>query len=219
VIYTHEPGANEAGITGHLVKSLKRVLAHDYSQKLSQVVQRGLRAHAARGQWSGGRPPYGYRRAIRSPDGAVRQLAVGEWKAKGQTATLTIDSCEADVVRERIYGAYLRGHGLSSIATTLNAAGIPAPVSDRRIGTMAWTKGTIWAILRNPIYKGTLVYAKARYSEIGKKRGKVSRPESDRVVVPDAVQAIVSAECGRPCRPSTARGSSGSGDRGITRIS
>lgn len=27
VIYTHEPGANEAGITGHLVKSLKRVLA------------------------------------------------------------------------------------------------------------------------------------------------------------------------------------------------
>jgi DNA invertase Pin-like site-specific DNA recombinase len=143
-----------------------------YSHKLSQVVQRGLRAHAARGQWAGGRPPYGYRRAIKSPDGIVRQLAIGEWKAKGQTVTLTIDLCEADVVREQIYGAYLRGHGLSSIATTLNAAGIPAPVSDRRIGTIAWTKGTIWAILRNPIYKGTLVYAKARYSEIGQKRAR-----------------------------------------------
>ncbi len=49
VIYTHEPGANEAGITGQLIKSLKRVLAHDFSQKLSQVVRRGLRAHAALG--------------------------------------------------------------------------------------------------------------------------------------------------------------------------
>ena len=26
VVYTHEPGANEDGLTGHLVKSLKRVL-------------------------------------------------------------------------------------------------------------------------------------------------------------------------------------------------
>jgi DNA invertase Pin-like site-specific DNA recombinase len=32
VIYTHEAGANESGVTGHLVKALKRVLAHDYSQ-------------------------------------------------------------------------------------------------------------------------------------------------------------------------------------------
>ena len=55
VIYTHEPGANDAGVTGQLVKSLKRVMAHDYSQKLSQVVARGLRTHAALGHWTGGR--------------------------------------------------------------------------------------------------------------------------------------------------------------------
>jgi len=36
VIYRHDPGANDAGVAGHLVKSLKRVLAHEYSQKLSR---------------------------------------------------------------------------------------------------------------------------------------------------------------------------------------
>src|SRR5229473_789640 len=50
------------------------VLCYDVSQKLSQVVQRGLRAHAERGSWTGGRPPYGYRRAVREPDGALRIL-------------------------------------------------------------------------------------------------------------------------------------------------
>jgi DNA invertase Pin-like site-specific DNA recombinase len=35
VTYTHEPGANEEGVTGTLVKSLKRAMAYDYSLKLS----------------------------------------------------------------------------------------------------------------------------------------------------------------------------------------
>src|SRR5262249_60878023 len=88
VLYTHEPGVNESGVTGHLVKALKRVLAHDYSQKLSQVVSRGLRAHAACGHWVGGRPPYGYRRAIRQPDGSARLVAPGRWKAHREAVFL-----------------------------------------------------------------------------------------------------------------------------------
>src|SRR5262249_26952198 len=89
VIYTHEPGANDTGITGHLMKSLKRVMAHDYSVKLSQVVTRGLRAHAERGLWVGGQPAYGMRRAIRQPDGSVRVLPTGRWKAKGEAGVLS----------------------------------------------------------------------------------------------------------------------------------
>ena len=67
----------------------------------------------------------------------------------------------------------------------LNGRGLPAP------GGRAWTKGTLWAILRNPIYMGTVAYAKARYSEIGKKRGKARRPVSEWTVVKGAVPAIV----------------------------
>jgi len=55
-------------------------------------------------------------------------------------------------------------------------------------------KGTIWAILRSPVYIGRTVYAKARYSEIGKKKGKVQRAEADRIVVEGAVPTIVPRE-------------------------
>ena len=194
VVYTHEPGANEVGVTGHLVKSLKRVLAHEYSQKLSQVVSRGLRAHAERGDWTGGPPPYGYRRAAAQADGTVCVLEPGRWKAKGERVSLVVDPFEAEVVRD-IFAAYVsRGWGLAAIAHRLNERGVPPPASLRRQGRPAWTKNTIWAILRNPIYCGTLVYAKTGYAEIGKRRGKVKRPAAEHIVVEGAFPAIVSPE-------------------------
>jgi len=56
------------------------------------------------------------------------------------------------------------------------------------------TKETLWVILRNPIYKGTVVYGKACYSEIGKRRGKTCRPESDWIAVEDATPVIIPVE-------------------------
>lgn len=194
VVYTHEPGANDTGVSGQLLKSIKRVMAHDYSLKLSQTVSRGLRAHAELGHWTGGRPPYGYRRGMRESDGAVRILGPGRWQAKGETVVLIVEPLEAAVVLEQIYTPYVhRGQGLAAIASALNDAGVRPPVSDRRAGVRAWTKSSIWAILRNPTYRGTLVYGKARYSEIGRKRGKVQRPDSERVAVDNALAAIVPA--------------------------
>lgn len=142
VIYTHEAGANETGVAGQIIKTLKRVMAHDYSQKLSQVVSRGLRAHAALGHWTGGTPPYGYRRGVRQADGSVGLLPLGRWKAKGETVSLVVDAGEARVVREDIYEAYVqRGLGIAAIAHRLNARGVPAPASLRRRGTSAWGEG------------------------------------------------------------------------------
>jgi DNA invertase Pin-like site-specific DNA recombinase len=192
VIYTHEPGANEAGITGQLIKSLKRVLAHDFSQKLSQVVRRGLRAHAALGHWVGGRPPYGYRRAICQKDGTIRLLEAGHWRAKGENVVLVIEPSEASVVRDRIFTAYAAERlGVHAIADRLNRQGVPAPASHTRHGVATWSKGTVWTMLRNPIYRGELVYGKARYREVGRKRGKLRRPETEHVIVQKAVPAIV----------------------------
>jgi DNA invertase Pin-like site-specific DNA recombinase len=191
VVYTHEPGANEGGVAGHLTKALKRVMAHEYSLKLSQLVQRGLRAHAERGDWTGGRPPYGFRRAIRLADGGVQPLSQGRWKAKGEHVVIVADPVEAAVLVESIFAPYVQGKGIAAIAVALNARGVPPPASDRRAGAMVWSKGTLWAILRNPVYVGRLVYAKARYSEIGKKRGKVRRPAFDQIVVENAVPPIV----------------------------
>jgi DNA invertase Pin-like site-specific DNA recombinase len=195
VIYTHEPGVNEAGVVGHLLKSLRRVLAHDYSAKLSQVVTRGLRAHAERGHWTGGPAPYGYCRAVRRPDGSVHAVAPGRWKARGEIVCLLVEPTEGAVVRE-IYQSYAsRGLGLGAIADNLNRRGVPAPQAARsRERRSAWSKSTLWAVLRNPLYRGTLVYGKARYAEIGKKRGKQRRPPAEHVVVPGAVPALVTDE-------------------------
>jgi site-specific DNA recombinase len=48
--------------------------------------------------------------------------------------------------------------------------------------------------LRNPLYRGTLVYGKARYAEVGKKRRKQRRPPAEHVGVPGAVPALVTDE-------------------------
>lgn len=193
VVYTHEPGANEEGVAGHLVKSLKRVLAHEYSQKLSQLVRRGLGAHAALGHWTGGRPPYGYRRAVRGPDGGSVLLDRGRWKARGERVVLVVDPAEAETVRG-IFDAYTRGGlGLLAIAQGLNARGVPPPDSGAA-RSRAWLKSTLWAMLRNPIYQGDVVWSRARYRELGRKRGKRVVPEAERVIARDAVPAIVSRE-------------------------
>jgi DNA invertase Pin-like site-specific DNA recombinase len=190
VIYTHEPGVNESGVAGILVKGLKRAMAHEYSVKLSQVVIRGQRAHAELGQWVGGRPPYGFRRALRQPDGTL--TVVERWKARGETVVLMPDPLEAAVAVEMYESYVYRGMGLMAIAEMLNVRGVPTPRSDRRQGIGVWTKPTLWAMLRNPIYIGTLVYAKSRYSEVGRKRGKVRQPNP--VTMEQAVPAIVPRE-------------------------
>src|SRR5262245_42950150 len=145
VMYTHEPGANDTGITGQLMKSLKRAMAHDYSLKLSQVVTRGLRAHAGRGLWVGGQPAYGLRRTVRQAGGSVQVLPIGRWKAKSEAVVLAPDPFEAEIIAE-IYQSYISDKGLGAIATMLNGRGVPAPR-----GGEAWTKGTLWAVLRNPL--------------------------------------------------------------------
>jgi len=91
------------------------------------------------------------------------------------------------VVRDETYTPHItQGLGVHAIADRLSRRGIPVPASLRRRGVVAWSKGTIWQILRNPIYRGQLVCGRARYREVGKKRGKLRRPESEHVVANDA---------------------------------
>ena len=115
-------------------------------------------------------------------------------KAKGERSTLVVDQREANVVLE-VYDAYVRRRlGIATIANSLNSRCVQAPTSYRRIGPGTWTKVTLWAMLRSRIYVGVLVTGKARYSEIGRKRGKLRRPVSEHVVVEGAVPAILARD-------------------------
>jgi site-specific DNA recombinase len=96
--------------------------------------------------------PYGYR-YIRKSDHAPASYAV-------------IDA-EAAVVR-MVYEHYTeQGLSIGAITRLLNEEGVP---TRKRISR--WERSTVWAMLRNPAYKGTACFNKTKIS----KRQRITRP-------------------------------------------
>lgn len=89
--------------------------------------------------------------------------------------SLTINEQEAPIMRE-IFDMYLKGYGKSKIAGILNERGIPAP----RGGI--WYEFIIGTLVRNRTYTGAVHW---------KPKG---LPESERIVVDNCHEAIVSKE-------------------------
>src|SRR5262249_56467180 len=103
----------------------------------------------------------------------------------GERVVLVADMVEAGTVRWIFDAAVRLGFGYLAIVNALNARGVLSPAGG------AWAKSAVWAIVHNPVYQGDLVWGRARYREVGKKRGKRALPESERVTAADAVPAII----------------------------
>src|SRR6516162_2173130 len=102
--------------------------------------------------------PYGYR-YIRKTDEAP--------------AAYTVYEAEAHVV-QRIYEMYtVQGVSIGEITRQLNAEGIPTRKESAR-----WERSTVWAVLRNPAYRGSACFGKTRVSG----RARVMRPQRRRGV-------------------------------------
>jgi site-specific DNA recombinase len=102
--------------------------------------------------------PYGYR-YIRKTDEAP--------------AAYTVYEAEAGIVW-RIYEMYtLQGLSIGEITRRLNAEGIPT----RKVSAR-WERSTVWAVLRNPAYRGVACFGKTRASA----RTRVMRPQRRRGV-------------------------------------
>jgi site-specific DNA recombinase len=103
--------------------------------------RRGKRHRARQGQinvLSGA--PYGYRYVRKSDDGAARYEIIG---------------VEADIVR-MVYDQYIvAGMSIGAITRLLNKRGVPTRKQISR-----WERSTVWAMLRNPAYKGTACFGK-----------------------------------------------------------
>jgi site-specific DNA recombinase len=103
--------------------------------------RRGKRHRARQGQvnvLSGA--PYGYRYVRKSDDAAARY---------------EINHDEADIVRT-VYDKYVgAGMSIGAITRLLNESGVPTRKQISR-----WERTTVWAILRNPAYKGTACFGK-----------------------------------------------------------
>lgn len=130
--------------------------------------------------------PYGYR-YIRKTDTSA--------------AYYEIEEIEASTVR-KIFDLYTKDFlSIGAIAKKITSEGIPT-----KTGKFVWDRSVIWAMLKNPAYKGTACYGKTEVAQrkkatrLSRKRGGFSprcsstkeRPMKDWIEIP--VAAIISEE-------------------------
>ena len=122
-------------------------------------------------------------------------------KSESLPAYYKIIESEAEIVR-RVYSLYTEDNfAIAGVVRWLNERGIPT-----RKRVSKWERTTVWAMLRNPAYKGTACYGKTKVTERKKitrplrKRGgfsprcssNVERPRKDWIEIP--VPAIVNSD-------------------------
>ena len=139
-----------------LLVQFQGMIAEYERAQILERSRRGKRHRAHAGEISVmSNAPYGYRYIRKSDE---------------TPAAYIVDEAEADVVR-RVYEMYT-GQGLSigEITRRLNTESIPTRKSAR------WERSVVWAVLRNPAYRGAACFGKTRASA----RTRVMRPQRRR---------------------------------------
>jgi len=126
--------------TGRLLEAMIESLDEFYSANLGEEVVRGMRESASRGFYISSYAPYGYRK-VKIRDGSKERT------------TLEPEILQSQVVL-RVYKEALESKGLVEIAKVLNNEGIIGPRGK------SWGKTTIYKILTNEVYTGTLVWGR-----------------------------------------------------------
>ena len=127
--------------TGRLLEAMIESLDEFYSANLGEEVIRGMRESASRGFYVASYAPYGYRK-VRVNDG-------GRERPK-----LAIEPNQGQIV-QRIFNRVIDGKGLIDISKELNREGIISPRGN------SWGKTTVYKILTNEAYIGTLVWGRS----------------------------------------------------------
>ena len=145
VVFAKEP---ERGGTpeDELLRQFQGMIAEYERAQIAERTRRG-KLHRARGGslavMSGA--PYGYRYVKRS------ERMEGFWE---------IDETQAQIVRE-VFDRYVsEGVSIGELARWLTDRGIPT-----RTGKQVWDRSTIWAMLRNPAYRGQAAFGKTKTDE------------------------------------------------------
>jgi site-specific DNA recombinase len=146
-----------------LLVQFQGMIAEYERAQILERSRRGKRHRAQLGEVSVlSNAPYGYR-YVRKTDEAP--------------AAYLIDEAEARVV-QRVFEMYtVEGLSIGEIARRLNREGVPTRKASR------WERSVVWALLRNPAYRGLACFGKTRVSA----RTRVMRPQRRRgVTTPSA---------------------------------
>ncbi len=156
--------------TGRLLEGVIESIDEFYSANLGQDIRRGMRENASRGFFNGSRPPYGFHKV------AVRD---GE-KTRNKLEPDPEDSTTVKTVR-RIFDMAMKDLGCKEIAKSLNHDGF------RTLKGVRWGRTTVYKVLTNEAYTGTLVWA-------GRQGYAAARSGEPPVRVENAWQAIIDSE-------------------------
>ena len=185
VHYCAEQFSNDGHPASLILKTLKRVMAAEYSRELSDKVFAGMTRVVKRGFRSGAHPGYGFRRLLISADGIPRQqLSAGEHKSIATDRVVLVPGPANEVfwVRE-IYRLFVsENKTFAGIAAELDQRGAPFLDGKR------WSDHAVKKVLTHPKYKGTATYNRTTERLCSKSR-KV--PESEWIIVPDAFEPLV----------------------------
>jgi len=136
-----------------LLLQFQGMIAEYERAQILERSRRGKRHRAKQGEVSVlSGAPYGYRYVRKTEDAA---------------AYYEIIDAEADVVR-RVFDLYTReGLSIGAITRRLNELGVPTCKQKAR-----WERSTVWAMLRNPAYRGTACFGKTALAP----RQRITRP-------------------------------------------
>jgi DNA invertase Pin-like site-specific DNA recombinase len=213
------------GDEGELLQGVKSWQARQYSVKLARDSIRGQLSHLTRNKSRlGSQAPYGYDRQYLAPDGKVlrvlREMPDGSRHELAPDGTLlrvlprgeSLPKAKSDIVRlvpgpaervrtvQQMFEWCAGGTGIRTIAMRLNAAGVRTPMGRR------WEHTSVASILRNPVFKGALVWNRTTKSKInapspdGSLRPPARNPNGERngrdqwVIVEHAHEPLVSAD-------------------------
>ena len=146
---------------GMLILNILGSFAQFEREMTGERVRENMRERAKSGLWSGGRTPFGYR-------------------LDDETKRLEVNRREAKIVRA-VFDEYLRTRSVRRTITTMNAA-----KQWNRAGK-PWSRATIRRMLANPVYVGTIRYAKRSW-----RNGRIRKADEDKwIVVEDACDSII----------------------------
>jgi len=187
--YCEEMFNNDGSVASSIFKSLKRIMAGEYSRELSSKVSSSKLRLATHGYRVGGVAPYGLRRLLIDSRGHPKsRMEIGEQKSlRSDWVTLTLGpKHEVDAIKKIFKLIADGGKSLEDVAKIFNR---------RKIKTIrpggVWAAHTIRSLVRNEVYLGSLIYNKRSY----KFKIKVKRNNrSEWAIIENAFPAIVDEE-------------------------
>ena len=188
VVYCGEHFGDIAGPYASLLKSMKRVMAAEYSRDLSEKVFAAQVRFIGMGFKQGGHAGYGLRRLALKACGAPRAvLEYGEAKICATDRVVLVWGPEHEVATvQRVYTLYLeRGASEAGLARLLNSEAISSEFG------RPWTQAMVNSLLTNVKYCGALAYNR-RSCKLSARR---TRNDTDQWIVKrEAVAPIISVE-------------------------